>query len=98
MFGYSDLMSLASSLIVDQVVVMSSTMRIVSFPLSLRFGIRENAFFRFFNLHALLRLVCVLVCFFFFASSTRGIPVILLNFFARILDWLYPLTKYSLYR
>lgn len=91
-------MSLASSFIVDQVVVMSSTIRMVSLPVSVRCGIRENTFFRFFNLPSLFKLACVLVFFFFFANSTRGIPVISLSFLANIFDWLYPLTKYSLYR
>jgi len=65
---------------------MSSTMRIVSLPMMVRFGIRENVFFKFFNLPSLFKLACVFVCFFFFANSTRGIHVISLNFFANILD------------
>gem|GEM_PF-2242674 len=96
--GYWNFISFASSLIVDQVVVTSSTMRMVSLPLNWRFSTSEKAFLRFFNLHSLFKLACVLVCLFFFATFTRGILVVSLSFFARTLDWLYPLTKYCLYR
>jgi len=71
---------------VDPVVVMSSTISNVSSPFSFKFFTKENTFFKFFNLPSLFKLACVFVCFFFFASSTRGIPVISLNFFANIFD------------